>query len=245
MMRELAEEQALPTRAGSASARREEGCSQGMQQTVVGDDGAAEPVGTPPSKAHEPPLATSAPTSITLPGSDRPPQTVGNSFIAPVCPHPSCRVPVQDTPVGAPQVQGVQPRLSATPPYTVRWTEYAPPGHATSPAMKTQRRGSIGAAGAGAQTCPAAHPTCTGTTTDSHARAARPQPATGTTVDALGEQLPPCACGDAPMPRTFAHCPWTLMQTPAETLTLSHALVHPVSLKTDAVKLDGQDAPVS
>jgi hypothetical protein len=85
-----------------------------MQHTVVGDEGVAEPVGTPPSALHEPPLATGAARSITLPGSDRPPQTVGKSLTGPVCPHPSCNVPVQATPDGAPQEQGVQPRLSAT-----------------------------------------------------------------------------------------------------------------------------------
>jgi hypothetical protein len=216
-----------------------------MQHTVVGDDGAAEPVGRPPSELHEPPLATSAARSITLPGSDKPPQAVGNSLTGPVCPHPSCSAPVQETPEGAPQEQGVQPRLSATPPYTVRCTEYPPAGHATWPAMKTQRRGSMGAAGAGAQTCPEVHPFSTGAMTDSHARAARPQPAIGTTVDDWGAQLPPCACGDAPTPRTFAHCPWTLTQAPADTLTLSQALVHPWSPKIVAVKLEGQDAPVS
>jgi hypothetical protein len=103
----------------------------------------------------------------------------------------------------------------------------------------------MGAAGAGAQTCPELHPFCAGPTTDSQARAVCPQLAIGTTVDALGAQLPPWAWGDAPMPWTFAHTPWTSTQAPAETTTLSHAVVHPWSLKTVAVKLDGQDAPVS
>jgi hypothetical protein len=83
--------------------------------------------------------------------------------------------------------------------------------------------------------------------TDSHARAARPHPAFGTAEEACGAQRPPCACGDAPMPWTFAHCPWTLTHAPADTLTLSHALVlaHPGSLKIVAVNVDGQEAPVS
>jgi hypothetical protein len=132
---------------------------------------------------------------------------------------------VQETPDGAPQAQGVHPRLSATPPYTMRCTEYPPPGHATWPTMKTQRRGSRGAAGAGAH-------------------AALPQPAIGTTAEDRGVQLPPSAGGDAPMPWTFAHFPWTLTQAPADTSTLSHALVHPGSPKIVAVKLDGHDAPV-
>ncbi len=57
---------------------------QGMQHTVVGDDGATVPVGVPPSGRHDPPLATSAPRSITLPGSDRPPHAAGSSFTGPV-----------------------------------------------------------------------------------------------------------------------------------------------------------------
>jgi len=129
-----------------------------MQHTVVGDDGVAEPAGAPPTALHEPPLATSVASSITLPGSDRPPQTVGSSLTGPVCPHPSCSVAVHDTPVGAPQEQGVHERLSSTPAYTVRFAEYPPEGQATSPGMKTQRRGCMGAAGAGAQIWPALHP---------------------------------------------------------------------------------------
>jgi hypothetical protein len=103
----------------------------------------------------------------------------------------------------------------------------------------------MGAAGAGAHTWPALHPLCTGATIDSHARAVCPQAAVGTMVDAFGVQLPPWACGNAPMPWTFAHTPWTSTHAPAETTTLSHAVVHPWSLKTVAVKLEGQNAPVS
>jgi hypothetical protein len=103
----------------------------------------------------------------------------------------------------------------------------------------------MGAAGGGAQTSPEPHALCTGATTDSHARAVCPQPAVGTIVDALGLQLPPWACGNASMPWTFAHCPWTSTQAPAETTTLSQAVVHPWSLKTVAVKLDGHDAPAA
>jgi hypothetical protein len=78
----------------------------------------------------------------------------------------------------------------------------------------------------------------------SHARAARPHPAAGTIADACGAQLPPSACGAAPMPWTFAHTPWTSTHAPAETITLSHAVPHPGSLKMVAGKLDGHDAPV-
>jgi hypothetical protein len=94
-----------------------------MQHTVAGDDGTAPPVGVPPAGPHEPPLAASLVKSITLPGSDKPPQAVGSSFTGPVCPHPSWSEAVHETPVGEPQEQDVHALVSSTPPYTVRFTE--------------------------------------------------------------------------------------------------------------------------
>jgi hypothetical protein len=85
----------------------------------------------------------------------------------------------------------------------------------------------MGAAGAGAQTCPELHPLGTGAKTDSQARAAWPQATLGTTAVDWGVQLPPWPCGDAPIPWTFAHTPWTSTHAPAVTTTLSHAVVHP------------------
>jgi len=89
-----------------------------------------------------------------------------------------------------------------------------------------QSVGSRGAAGAGAQICPAPHAFVPASSVGAHARAARDHDQPGRCVVARGAQAPPVACAVADSPYTFAQVPCTSAHAPSVSVVAPHGVVH-------------------